>query len=295
MLRKMLTAMILGASILAVGCSSTSVEKEEVKEEKTLRITSSTVAATQVMDKLGLDLVGVPSTQMTLPERYAGVQEIGQSFDPNFEVIASLTPDLLVFDNNFKEKVEAQVSQYGLNAFYFNTSTFTNFKESILQLGEITSKEKAAEELVGELQHSVDHVLEKQEKSKKDIKVAIVFGTSEGYMLATDKSYVGDLLNTINVANITDELEAVDSAYVNFSMEQIMTLNPDYILRLAHGDVEESKKAFEKEFAENPAWQQMDATKEGRVYDLDSTVFGVTANLSVSNAITELGNILYGE
>lgn len=294
MVKKMLAAMILGVSVFAVGCS-TSTGGNEANEEKALRITSSTVAATQVMDRLGLDLVGVPTTQTQLPERYAEVTEIGQAFAPNFEVIASLTPDLLVFDNNFKEKVEDQVDQYGLNAFYFNTSTFTSFKDSIIKLGEITSREREAEEVVEELQKSVDKVLEKGKKSKEDIKVAVVFGTSESYMLATDKSYVGDLLNTIGITNITDELISVDSAYVDFSMEQILKLNPDYILRLSHGDIEESKKAFEKEFEENPAWKEMDATKEGRVYDLDPKLFAVTANLSVSDAITMLGNIIYGE
>lgn len=294
MIKKMLAAMLLGVSILVVGCSSSAGDKE-VKEEKTLRISSSTVAATQVMDRLGLDLVGVPTTQTQLPERYAEVTEVGQAFAPNFEVIASLTPDLLVFDNNFKEKVEEQVNQYGLEAFYFNTSTFTNFKDSIIELGEIVSREREAEELVDELQQSVDAVLEKGKKVKEDIKVAVVFGTSESYMLATDKSYVGDLLNTIGITNITDELSSVDSAYVDFSMEQILKLNPDYILRLSHGDLEESKKAFEKEFAENPAWQEMDATKEGKVYDLNPKLFAVTANLSISDAITELGNIIYGE
>lgn len=294
MIKKILATMLLGASILGVGCSG-GLKETEVNEEQTLRIASSTVSATQVMDRLGLDLVGVPTTKNTLPERYTGLPETGQAFAPNFEVIASLTPDLLVVDSNFKDKFEEQVNEYGMDAFYFDTSNYTNFKESILELGKITSREKSAKELVEELQGNVDTVLEKGKDVKKDIKVAVVFGTSESYMLATDKSYVGDLLNTIGVKNITDELEGTGSAYVDFSMEQVLKLNPDYILRLAHGDIEESKKAFEKEFSENPVWQTLDATKEGRVYDLDPTLFAVTANLSVSKAITELGNIIYGE
>lgn len=70
----------------------------------------------------------------------------------------------------------------------------------------------------------MDEVLQKA--NNNNIKVAIVFGKGESYMLATDKSYVGDLLNSIGIFNITDELEA-DSAYVNFSMEQVLDINSD--------------------------------------------------------------------
>lgn len=296
MMKKLIVAILVGTSIFALSCGA---EKETVKEEvvvkEELKISSSTVAATQVMDRLGLDLVGVPKTSTKLPEKYKDVQEVGQAFSPNFEVIASLTPDLLVFDSSFKDKVEEQVKQYGMNAFYFNTATFGDFKNSVIELGKITSKEEEAQKLDKELQSSVDNVLEKGKKSNKDVKVAILFGTSESYMLATDKSYVGDLLNTIGVKNITDELDSIDSAYVNYSMEQVLELNPDYVLRLAHGDIEESKKAFNAEFEKNPAWKSLDATKEGKVYDLDPTLFAVTANLGVKDAVTELGNIIYGE
>lgn len=293
MLKKAISVMLIGAVLGLTGCGS-KVE-ENVAKEQNMKIASGTVAATHVLDALELDLVGVPTTQTTLPERYNGVQEIGQAFQPDFETLVSLTPDLVVFDSNFEEKVSEQVNQFGLNPFYFNTKTFNGFKESIIELGKVTDREEAAEKLAGELQKSVDSVLEKGEKSKEDVKVAILFGSSESYMLATDLSYVGDLLNTIGVDNITDEIDSVNAAYLNFSLEQVVTLNPDYILRLSHGDVEATKKAFEEEFASNPAWTSLDAVENGRVYDLDPTIFGVTANLNVTEAITELGNIIYGE
>lgn len=296
MIKKILSLILVGTTVGMISCSKTQTEvgQEEVKEQ-TMKIVSSTVVGAQVMNELGLDLVGIPTTKSTLPEKYLGVTEIGQSFEPNFETVVSLAPDLVVFDGTFKDKVSEQVSQYNLNAFYFDTTSFTNFKNSIVELGKVTEREEKAEELANTLQESVDKVLDKATKDKEDIKVAIIFGTSESFMLATDTSYIGDLLNTINVENITDTIEGVDSGYINFSLEQIVKDNPDYILRLSHGDVEAAKKAFDDEFAINPAWQALDAVKNNKVYDLDSTVFGVSANLNVTEAIEELGNIIYGE
>lgn len=296
MIKKILSLVLIGATLGMISCSKAQTEtpKEEVKEQ-TIKIVSSTVAATQVMDKLDLDLVGIPTTKSTLPERYNGITEIGQSFAPNFETVVSLSPDLVVFDGTFKDKVSEQVSQYNLNSFYFDTTSFTNFKDSIVELGKVTEREDEADALVNTLQQYVDKVLEKSSKDKSDLKVAIIFGSSESFMLATDTSYIGDLLNTINVDNITDAIEGVDSGYINFSLEQIVKDNPDYILRFSHGDTDAAKKAFDDEFTSNPAWQALDAVKNGKVYDLDPTIFGVTANLKVTEAIEELGNILYGE
>lgn len=296
MIKKFFIAILASISILAVGCgtenSSVDASNTTTEEVQELKIASGTVAATQVMNELDIELVGVPQTSTELPERYSNLTEIGQAFSPNLEVVVSLESDLLVLDSNFEEKLDEQVKEYGVDTFYFNTTTFENFKNSIIELGELANKESKAEELVEDLQSSVDEVLKKS--NNEDIKVAIVFGTGESYMLATDKSYVGDLLNSIGITNITDELEA-DSAYVNFSMEQVLDINPDYVLRLAHGNIEESKAGFEKEFSENPAWSSIKASENGDIYDLDPSIFGVSANLNVKEAITELGNIFYGE
>ena len=296
MIKKILSLILIVATVGMISCSNVSNnQKEEEVKEQTIKIVSSTVAATQVMNELDLDLVGIPTTQSTLPDRYSGITEIGQSFAPNFETVVSLAPDLVVFDSNFKDKVSDQVSQYNLNSFYFDTTSFTNFKESIVELGKVTDREEKAQELANTLQESVDKVLEKSSKDSTDLKVAIIFGSSESFMLATDTSYIGDLLNTINVDNITDTIEGVNSGYINFSLEQIVKNNPDYILRFSHGDTEAAKKAFDDEFTSNPAWQALDAVKNGNVYDLDPSIFGVTANLKVTDAIEELGNIIYGE
>jgi ABC-type Fe3+-hydroxamate transport system substrate-binding protein len=70
-----------------------------------------------------------------------------------------------------------------------------------LMKGELLNKKDDAEKVVDELNKYVDAILNKGKKSNKKPKVAIVFGSAESYMLATDSSYVGDLLNTIGVDN----------------------------------------------------------------------------------------------
>lgn len=293
-IKKILAVALAGVGVLT-GCAvpeevkTSEIENKQVEE---MNIVSITVAATQVLDKLGVDLVGVPTTKYTLPTRYEGVTAVGQTTNPDFETVASLEADLVIIDSMFKENVEESMNAYGMNAFYFNTSTYTAFLESIDTLGEVVGKEEEALELITQLKGVEENI--KDKIPSKAPTVAILFGGGENFMLATDHSYLGDLVHTVGADNITDNL-AIESDYISFSMEQIIASNPDFILRFAHGNLEETKKAFDQAFDKNPAFATLDAVKEGRVIDLDPTVFGVSANISVVNAIQTLGEIFYGE
>lgn len=45
---------------------------------------------------------------------------------------------------------------------------------------------------------------------------------------------------------------------------------------------------FDKEFAENDIWKHFTAVKEGKVYDLDNTLFGMSAKLNYPEALDTL-------
>ncbi|MGL4373311.1 MAG: ABC transporter substrate-binding protein, partial [Turicibacter sp.] len=151
-----LLSIVLLAGVVLVGCQSggneapaVSVEPvvedtvitEEVEEEKEvaeeLSIVAATVSATQVLAELGANLVGIPTTASVLPEQYAGLPEVGQAMNPDFEIVASLDADLLIMDANFKDKIEGILEAYEMDTFFFNTTTYNNFLESITQLGQV--------------------------------------------------------------------------------------------------------------------------------------------------------------
>lgn len=230
---------------------------------------------------------------MEIPEKFKGLPEVGQAMNPDLEIVASLEPDVFIMDSMFKENVKDSMKEYDLNTFYFNTGTYTEFVKRIEELGKEINKEEATK-VINELKE-----VEKEataNKSEKAPTVAIIFGRGENFMLATETSYLGDLAKTVGAENITNKLEKdMSSPYVQFSLEQIIKENPDYIFRFAHGNIEETKKAFDDAFDKNPAYKELDAYKNGKVIDLDPVIFNVSANLlQVKEAIKTLGNTLYG-
>lgn len=295
-LRKLASLFVIG-SLLMTGCQSsgsneTAEEKAQVVEDKT--VVAATVSGTQVLDKLDANVVGIPTTKLEIPERFKGLPEVGQSMSPDLEIVASLEPDVFIMDNMFKESVEESLKDYDFNTFFLKTNTYTAYVESIEELGETLNKEEEAATLINELKDIEKEVAIK--KGDKTPSVAIIFGSGENFMLATETSYLGDLAKTVGVTNIASNLEGeVENGYIQLSLEHILKENPDYILRFAHGNLDDTKKSFDAAFDKNPAYQELSAVKNNKVVDLDPTIFNVSANLKVKDAITTLGDILYGE
>ena len=312
---KHLLSMILVSTTLLVGCqsskgteveeqipvvdetsSSTKQEEETTdveKEVEEIKVVAATVSATQVLAELNAEVLGVPATSQTLPDGYQDLPQVGQAMNPDLEIVASLNPDLFIMDASFKSSVEESLTEYGLNTFLFETGTYTAFLNSIKELGNAINRQDEATTLLNQLKQAEEVAL--ANKTEQAPTVAIIFGAGDNFMLATESSYLGDLAKTLGAINIASEIDTnIESAYIQFSLEQILAQNPDYVLRFAHGNIEETSKMFDEAFDKNEAYQQLDAVADGKVYDLDSTIFNVSANLKVTEAITKLGEILYG-
>ena len=312
---KHLLSMILVSTTLLVGCqsskgteveeqipvvdetsSSTKQEEETTdveKEVEEIKVVAATVSATQVLAEINAEVLGVPATSQTLPDGYQDLPQVGQAMNPDLEIVASLNPDLFIMDASFKSSVEESLTEYGLNTFFFETGTYTAFLNSINELGNAINRQDEATTLLNQLKQAEEAAL--ANKTEQAPTVAIIFGAGDNFMLATESSYLGDLAKTLGAINIASEIDTnIESAYIQFSLEQILAQNPDYVLRFAHGNIEETSKMFDEAFDKNEAYQQLDAVADGKVYDLDSTIFNVSANLKVTEAITKLGEILYG-
>ncbi|MDE6182447.1 MAG: ABC transporter substrate-binding protein [Eubacteriales bacterium] len=313
--KKLLISVTLIGSIL-VGCSGNKTEQtsnenietqaeaneesgenEKVTEEKKISVAS--VAISQVLNEMNVDVVGRPTTKLELPEKYISVAEIGSSFSPDFEKVLAVGTELLIGDAIFKEKIEESATQYGIETFYVDTSTYSNFITSIEELGKKIGKEEEATKLLERLTEPLNNI----NQIDKDLKVAIIMGSTESNMLATEKTYIGSLVEVLGVKNIATEiindgnnpLEVDSSGYVNLNVEQLLKNQPDIILAFAHGNIEESKKIFDQLFTENPVWANLDAVKNNKVHYLDSSIFGTSANIFIDKALIELGEIFNEE
>ena len=274
------------------------VEKEEDEADKAdnaaadKKIVAGTFMAAELLDILEVDnVVGILSSSKTLPTRYDDVPRVGNPMKPDLESVVAVDPDLYIADANVKETLEELFKGQDLEKMYLTNNSYDDVLNNIQLVGDIVGKSDKANELVSEMKEKEAEILSTINEDEKP-EVLIIFGTPESFMIATQYSYTGSLVEKLGGVNVASGLATRPAPYISFSLETVAELNPDIILRLTHANPEESKKAFDAEF-EKGFWVNLDAVKNGNVYDQDPQYFGVSGNMQFMKALEEMAKILY--
>lgn len=303
---------LLGASLLLLllsACGSESPASEEPQEtsdaqtiqaaasapetaepeEPEQRIVSTTVAITEIMDALELDLAGIPKSVKTLPARYEGVTEVGNPMSPDMELVKSLKPTEVLSVTTLQYDLEPVFDNINLDATFLDFTSLANMQTAITDLGRKYDRESLASTTVERLDAQVAEIRQATSGHEQPT-VLILLGVPGSYLVATEHSYIGDLVRLLGGVNIVQG-ESVE--YLASNTEYLQQANPDVILRAAHGMPEEVVKMFDAEFKTNDIWKHFNAVQTGRVYDLEEALFPTTANLAADRALAALAEMLY--
>ncbi|HFK1783219.1 heme ABC transporter substrate-binding protein IsdE [Bacillus cereus] len=286
-------ASVLMAIILLMGIAGCSSPKKEsakqVKSESKEHVVATTVAVTEIMDALEVDLVGVPTSSKTLPKRYKGLPEVGNPMSPDMEKVKSLKPSEVLSVTTLEYELKPVFDGVGMKTNFLDLTSLKNMQSSISDLGKKYGREKQAEAVVTKLDKKVASI-QKEVKGKKEPTVLILLGVPGSYLVATEHSYIGDLVKQLGGKNI---VQGEQVEYLASNTEYLKKADPDIILRAAHGMPDEVVKMFDKEFKTNDIWKHFAAVKNNRVYDLEERLFGTTGNLAAIEALDELKKMMY--
>lgn len=293
---KRIIALILSAAavISLVGCVKQHPESTATKTEanKEVRLVATSPAVAQICSRLNLDLVGVCNTSGTLPEKYDNVKKVGMAMNPDLETIKSLNPDYVLSPSSLESDLQPKYASIGVKSLFLNLKSVDGMYASIEDLGEKFDRKDEADEMLNEFKTFMDKYKDKN-KDKKSPKVLVLMGLPGSYIVATDNSYVGSLVKLAGGTNVYGD--GGGEEFLTANTEDMQTKDPDIILRAAHALPDEVKEMFAKEFETNDVWKHFRAVQNGKVYDLDSSLFNMSANFSYSDALEVLQPLLYGD
>lgn len=293
---KRIIALILSAVAVVslVGCVNQHPESAATKTEvnKEVRLVATSPAVAQICSRLNLDLVGVCDTSGTLPEKYDKVKKVGMAMNPDLETIKSLNPDYVLSPSSLESDLQPKYASIGVKSLFLNLKSVDGMYASIEDLGEKFNRKDEADEMLNEFKTFLDKYKDKN-KDKKSPKVLVLMGLPGSYIVATDNSYVGSLVKLAGGTNVYGD--GGGEEFLTANTEDMQTKDPDIILRAAHALPDEVKEMFAKEFETNDVWKHFRAVQEGKVYDLDSSLFNMSANFSYSDALEALQPLLYGD
>lgn len=273
-------------SVFLVGCSNEKTEQNTDKDNQKQVVVATSVAITEILDELGVEVSGVPNTNYDLPESVKDATKVGNPMNPDMEIIKSLKPTSVICVDTLGSDYQKQFEQNNIDADFYNLSDVDGLKETISSLGQKFSKEEKANEILSEINQIENSVSENKTSSKK---ILVLFGAPGSVMVATDKSYVGNLVELAGGENIFSN---ATTSFTQINTEEIIKLNPDKILVMTHAEPEAAKKSVEEELGKK-TWQHVNAVKNEDITYLENGYFGMSANLKIVVALEKLGEILY--
>lgn len=293
-MKKSWLLLLISCFFVLAACGNKQTEEKAAAEttSETKTVVAGTMVVADILDKLEIDsVVGVPTSTVKMPERYTKATEIGNAMNPDMEVVKSLNPDVFISVTTLEYDLKPAVKNINVNGEFIDLQGVKQMQDSILALGKEFNREAQAEKLAKSFDKKLEELKTKTADKKKP-KVLAVLGVPGSYLVATDNSYIGSLIEGAGGENA---IQGPSEEYLASNTEYLQQSKPDIILRMAHGMPDEVMKMFDKEFKTNTVWKHFDAVKNGRVYDLEEPLFQTTANLQVDDALEELYRIFYEE
>lgn len=241
------------------------------------RIVSTAPSITEVLYALGLgDRVAGVTTFCRYPPEAMKKPKIGTYLEPDLEMIASLSPDLVIIQNNpvhLGERLEA----LKLKVLEVNYETPAAVYGAIRKIGDAAGVSSRAAELAERLQREMEAIRVRAARLPRRSAMFVVGRTPQtltGIIVVGRAPYLNELIATAGGANVFSKAQA---PYPNVTLEEILSRNPEVIIDMGDmsntvGVTEEHKRAVVALWNRYPA---LAAVREHRVFAVASDIFVV--------------------
>ncbi len=228
------------------------------------RIVSHVPGITEILFALGLgERVAGVSDFCNYPEEAKLKEKVGGYFDPSVEKIVALEPDLVLTDG-YVDYLMVQLEQLGIPYLVLQPQDIDGILKNIELVGRATGVEKRAEEIIADFEARMQRVIEKVKDAPRP-RVFYTFATIDlsNPWTAGPGSFVDSLIALAGGENIGAKASA---PWVQFSIEELVNSDPEIIIvDASHG----SAVTPIEELKAQPAWREITAIKENRIYRID--------------------------
>ena len=225
-----------------------------------------------------------------------GTVNLGEKESMSLELLMEAEPDFVLASTNTKQHLEWQeiLEAMGIPVAYFDIDNFDDYLRLLEICTDITGCEDRYEKYGLDVQDQIDKVIAESEKrleKQEPPKVLSVVASSVSLKAKNSEGTVlGAMLHTLGCENIADSSKVLLD---DLSLEHILVEDPDYIFFVQRGNDEEGMKERVREYLmEHPAWSELTAVKNERVYFMDKSLFHLKPNHRWGEAYEMLEEIL---
>lgn len=221
---------------------------------------------------------------------------LGNTKNLSLEQLFAAEPDFILASTNTRINMEwlETLENTGIPTAYFDVSDFEDYLRILKICTEITGREDLYEQNGLAIQERIDAVLEHSSVRVSEDGAPTVLclrvSASAVYVKNSSGNVLGEMLCSLGCDNIAD---GNDALLENLSLEYILSRDPEYIFVVQSGDDYDGMiRNFESFTEQNPAWQQLSAVQNGRVFFMEKRLYGLKPNALWGQAYEDLEEIL---
>lgn len=263
--------------------------------KKPERIVVTSASFLEPLHEVGGDVVGRPDSKTKMPDYAKDKASVGKVYQIDVEKVLACEPDLVIVNKGMNEKLVGTLEDNGIKTVVLDMKSYEDVKDEVRAMAKITGETQKGEDLIASMDQQIADVKAKIPQDKH--RVSIIHSTNQGLTVQIDGSIAGctaKLLGWDNVAAGMTPLEKNPDA-APYSMETLVEQNPEVLFITSMGDINEAKAGMDKMMQENPAWQTIDAVKNGHVYYLPQDLFLLSPGIHYPEAVETMAKCLYPE
>jgi ABC-type Fe3+-hydroxamate transport system substrate-binding protein len=258
-------------------------------QSKPARIVSLIPAVTEMLFAMGAgDQVAGVSAFDTYPREVTTRPRAGGLFDPNFEAILTLRPDLVVVYGSQEELIN-RLGRASIPMFSYRHAGLADITTTMRAIGQRAGHGPAANALATQIENDLA-ALRKAAAGKPRPRTLLVFGREEASMRGLYVSGgIGFLHDMLELAGGTNVMADVKREGLQLSMEQLLSRAPDVVLELRVSE----RWSPERQAREESAWRAVSipAVRNGRVRFLPDEALTIPGP-RVANSVRLLGEAI---
>ncbi len=311
--RKVASILACGLMLFAAGCGNSDTKqatntntsaayltvedmagRKVILNAKPQRVVALAPSHLGLIEAVGGTIVGRATSKVgTIPESMKAVPEVGMVYSINMESLVGLKPDLVLASRNQHEKFIPLMESNKIPAIEIEIKTFDDVKKTLGLLGDVYGTQDKATAQIAALDKAIAEVTAKVPKEKKNI--VIMHATASSVTVEGSKSIAGCVSDILGFRNVAAEALKGKSEKTPYSMEALISQNPDVIFVTSMGKEDEVENRLRKDFKDNAAWNSLNAVKNNQVFVLPENLFLINPGMKYPEAVKYMAGKVYPE
>ena len=225
--------------------------------------------AAELVYAVGGSIVGRTQT-VNYPPEAAGATDVGSAYQPNFEAILALEPDLVVADStiHIQPAIRDALEALGVPVIFAGAASVDEVVTGLTLLGEVLDNPDAAAEVVAGIEAA--RTAAREALAGQELSAVILIGDRDRNLYAAKaSSYGGSILDTLGFANPAD-VQPDSGPFPGFtrvSPEAMLEFDPVFIFTVTPAPPPAPR--LSSMLGLFPGFSGLQAFVNGRVIELD--------------------------